>query len=523
MEVSAGEMGPVICKLAELLVGEYNLEKRVKKGVQSLLTELEMMHAVLRKVGEVPSEQLEEPVRIWAGKVRDLSCDMEDAVDDFLVRVDEGSSIQPMNMRNRVKKFLKKTTKLFSKGKALHQICDAIEEAQDLAKELAELRKRYKLDMFTPTNGATIDPRVLALQKDVGELVGLDGTRDDLIKTLICEDGSCKEQLKIISIVGVGGLDKTTLTKAFFEKIKAQFDRAAFVPVGQNPDIRKIFKDLLYGLDKEKFKDIHKTTRDEKLLMEEISEFLLDKRYLIIIDDIWEEEIWRYINCALYKNKLHSRIIITTRNVSVSEACLSFGDGMIQRMKPLSDEDSQILFHRRIFQSKQKCPEDLQVVSRDILKKYAGVPLAIVTIASLLVSSQRVKPKHEWMHVYNSMGCGVTQNGIAKDMKRILSLSYYDLPPHLKTCLLYLSIFPEDFEVERDWLIWRWLAEGFIQCNQKESSLFEIGKSYFNELMNRSLLQPAYIEAFNFCVCWILEILASGRGALASASSMLGI
>ncbi|KAF7106666.1 hypothetical protein CFC21_107383 [Triticum aestivum] len=495
MEVSAGEMGPVICKLAELLVGEYNLEKRVKKGVQSLLTELEMMHAVLRKVGEVPSEQLEEPVRIWAGKVRDLSCDMEDAVDDFLVRVDEGSSIQPMNMRNRVKKFLKKTTKLFSKGKALHQICDAIEEAQDLAKELAELRKRCRGD----------------------------GTRDDLIKTLICEDGSCKEQLKIISIVGVGGLDKTTLTKAFFEKIKAQFDRAAFVPVGQNPDIRKIFKDLLYGLDKEKFKDIHKTTRDEKLLMEEISEFLLDKRYLIIIDDIWEEEIWRYINCALYKNKLHSRIIITTRNVSVSEACLSFGDGMIQRMKPLSDEDSQILFHRRIFQSKQKCPEDLQVVSRDILKKYAGVPLAIVTIASLLVSSQRVKPKHEWMHVYNSMGCGVTQNGIAKDMKRILSLSYYDLPPHLKTCLLYLSIFPEDFEVERDWLIWRWLAEGFIQCNQKESSLFEIGKSYFNELMNRSLLQPAYIEAFNFCVCWILEILASGRGALASASSMLGI
>lgn len=88
-------MGPVIRKLGELLVGEYNLEKRVKKGVQSLLNELEMMHAVLRKVGEVPSEQLEEPVRIWAGKVRDLSCDMEDAVDDFLVRVDEGSSSNP--------------------------------------------------------------------------------------------------------------------------------------------------------------------------------------------------------------------------------------------------------------------------------------------------------------------------------------------------------------------------------------------------------------------------------------------
>ncbi|KAM3195348.1 hypothetical protein ACQJBY_071456 [Aegilops geniculata] len=314
MEVAAGAMGPVIRKLGELLVGEYNLEKRVKKGVKSLITELEMMHAVLRKVGEVPSDQLEEPVRIWAGKVRDLSCDMEDAVDDFLVRVDEGSSCKPTNMKNRVKKFLKKTTKLFGKGKALHQISDAIKEAQDLAKELADLRRRYELDTRGISNGATIDPRVLALHKDVGELVGIDRTRDELIKTLICEDGSSKEQLKTISIVGVGGLGKTTLTKAVYEKIKTRFDCVAFVPVGQNPDIKKVFKDLLYDLDNEKFSDIHNTKRDEYLLIKQISDFLVDKRYLIVIDDIWEEEIWRCINCALYKNKLHSRVITTTRN-----------------------------------------------------------------------------------------------------------------------------------------------------------------------------------------------------------------
>ncbi|VAI70349.1 unnamed protein product [Triticum turgidum subsp. durum] len=494
MEAAAGALSPVLRKLGELLAGEYNLAKRVKKGVQSLRTELEMMHAVLREVGKVPPDQLQEPVRIWAGKVRDLSCDMEDAVDDFLVRVDEGPCSKPTNMRNRVKKFLKKTTKLFGNGKALHQISSAIKEAQDLATELVGLRKKYELDMFSSTKGATIDPRVLALQKDVGELVGLDRTRDELIKTLICEDGSSKEHLKTISIVGVGGLGKTTLTKAVFEKIKAQFDCAAFVPVGQNPDIRKIFKDLLYGLDKKKFKDIHNTTRDEKILMEEISEFLVDKRYLIVIDDIWEEETWRFINCALWKNKLHSRVITTTRNVSVSEACLSSSDDMIHKMKPLSDEDSRILFHRRIFQSKEKCPEDLQIVSRDILKKCGGVPLAIITIASLLVSNQRVKPNHDWMDVYNSMGHGVTQSDIAKDMNRILSLSYYDLPSYLKPCLLYLSIFPEDFEIERDWLIWRWLAEGFIQCDKEETSLFEIGETYFTELMNRSLIQPAEIN-----------------------------
>nr|UBY06874.1 NBS-LRR disease resistance protein [Dasypyrum villosum] len=527
MEAAAGALSPVLRKLGELLAGEYNLEKRVKKGVQSLLTELEMMHAVLREVGKVPSDQLQEPVRVWAGKVRDLSCDMEDTVDDFLARVGEGSGSKPTDMRSRVKKFLKKTTTLFGKGKALHQICDAIKEAQDLAKELAELHKKYELDMrsSTTSSGATIDPRVLALQKDVGELIGLDRTRDELIKTLICEEGNSKEHLKTISIVGVGGLGKTTLTKAVFEKIKAQFDCAAFVPVGQNPDIKKVFKDLLFGLNKGKFNDIHNTSRDEKLLMEEISEFLVDKRYLIVIDDIWEEEIWRCINCALYKNKLHSRVITTTRNVSVSEACLSSSDDMIHKMKPLSDEDSQILFHRRIFQSEEKCPEDLQAVSREILKKCGGVPLAIITIASLLVSNQRIKQKEEWMHVHNSMGRGVTQGGIVKDMKRILSLSYYDLPPHLKPCLLYLSIFPEDYEIQRDWLIWRWLAEGFIQCDNKEEiRLFEIGESYFNELMNRSLIQPAKVNQEGTVVtCSIHDMVLDLICSLSSEENFISI
>ncbi|XBH97382.1 hypothetical protein VPH35_127052 [Triticum aestivum] len=512
MEVAAGAMGPVIRKLGELLVGEYNLEKRVKKGVQSLQNELEMMHAVLCKVGEVRPDQLEVPIRIWAGKVKELSCDMEEAIDNFMVHVDEGSSSKPANMSDRVKKFLKKTTKLFAKIKALHELRNAIKKAQDLAKKLTDLCKRYELDMCSTSNGATIDPRVLALQKDEGELVGLDHTRDELIKTLISEEGSSMEQLKTISIVGVGGLGKTTLTKAVFEKIKAQFDCAAFVHVGQNPDIRKIFKDVLYGLDKEKFKDIHNTTKDENLL-KDISEFLVDKRYLIVVDDIWTEEIWRYISCAMYRNKLHSRVITTTRDMSVSQACLSFPDDMIHKMKPLSDEHSQILFHQRIFQS-EKCPEDLQVVSRDILKKCGGVPLAINTIASLLVSNQRVKQTDEWIHLHNSIGRGVTQGGIMKDMRRILSLSYYDLPSHLKSCLLYISIFPKDYEIERDYLIWRWVAEGFIKCDKVESGLFEIGESYFNELMNKSLIEPVKINEEGMVVTFrihdmVLDLLCS--------------
>ena len=122
------------------------------------------------------------------------------------------------------------------------------------------------------------------------------------------------------------------------------------------------------------------------------------------------------------------------------------------------------------------------------------------------------------------MGRGVTQGGILKDMKRILSLSYFDLPSHLKTCLLYLSIFPEDFEIKRDWLIWRWLAEGFIQCDKEETRLFEIGESYFNELMNRSLIQPAEInEEGTVVTCRIHDMVLDLICSLSSEENFISI
>lgn len=109
--------------------------------------------------------------------------------------------------------------------------------------------------------------------------------------------------------------------------------------------------------------------------------------------------------------------------------------------------------------------------------RWGGVPLAIITVASLLSSNQNRMSKDHWCYVLKSIGRGITEDAIVEDMKRILSFSCYDLPSHLKTCLLYLSIFPEDYKIERQRLIWRWIAEDFIHHGKQGKGLFEVGES----------------------------------------------
>uniref|UniRef100_A0A0E0J3V8 Uncharacterized protein n=1 Tax=Oryza nivara TaxID=4536 RepID=A0A0E0J3V8_ORYNI len=466
-KIASGALRPLLAKLGEVIKDEYGLEKKVKRDIKSLETELEMMYTVLHKVASVPWNQLDELDRLWSGKVRELSYDMEDAIDAFMVRVDKGHEPADAgsDLKNRVTKFLRKTTGLFRKGKDLHRIADAIEEAHELSKHLGELRRRYELEIHGVNTPAAIDPRVRALYKDVSELIGVEQPRDELIDKLLDGEEGSRQRLRTISIVGFGGLGKTTLAKAVYDKIKVQFDCTAIVSV---------------------MKKINEAVRDERQLVDELRQFLEDKRYLIIIDDIWDEKVWEFIKIAFPINHLGSRLITTTRKVSVCEACCSSTDDIVYRMKHLSDVDSQRLFCKRIFSHKDGCPHELQQVSRDILKKCGGVPLAIINIASLL-SSKQIKTNDQWHALLNSIGRGLVEGESVEEMQSILSLSYDDLPSHMKTCLLYLSIFPEDYEIQKDRLIWRWIAEGFVKC-------FEFGESCFNELINRSMIQPINID-----------------------------
>ena len=210
-------------------------------------------------------------------------------------------------------------------------------------------------------------------------------------------------------------------------------------------------------------------------------------RYIIVLDDIWDISVWKTMRCALPDNNGRYRIITTTRNVNVAEEV-----GGAYELKPLCLQDSRILLYKRIFhnEDKDKCPdEQLAEVSDRILKKCAGVPLAIIMIANLLGSRGMIL---EWYELYNSVGTGLENNQDVRNMRNILSLRYYDMPSHLRTCFLYLSVFPEDYMINKVCLINMWIAEGFIQSGKQGQTLLEVGESYFNDLINRSMIQPMY-------------------------------
>ncbi|CAN6343045.1 unnamed protein product [Urochloa humidicola] len=479
MEVVLGALPSIIPKLGELLADEYNLQKEVKGGIKFLQAELETMKAALEDISNTPPDQLPSLDKIWARNVRELSYDIEDNIDIFMVQV---KGHRPAEKKHGFKKLIDKTLGSVMQPKIRRKIATDIRDIKRRVIEVHQRRSRYEVNLLSVEKTVKVDPRALVRYEKVTELVGIEQSKDEVITILMEGNGPSKQQEKIVSIVGFGGMGKTTLANVVYEKLRSKFDCSAFVSVSQTPDMDKLFKNMFYQL-------AGKSTDSIDVIFE-LREFLREKRYLVIIDDIWEIPYWNMIRCALPDGNDEYRIITTTRIFSVAEQI-----GGPYKMKPLSLQNSRILMHGRIFgkEYKDKCPdEQLEEVSNRILKKCAGVPLAIITIASLLVSKGR--SKLEWYDVCKSIGDGLEKNNNVENMRNVLSLSYYDMPSHLRACLLYLSMFPEDYDIRKDRLIRLWIAEGFIQSGKQGKSLFEIGESYLNDLINRSMIQPRHDE-----------------------------
>ena len=280
MELGTAAIGSLLPKLVKLLKEERNLHKGMRKKIKSLSRELQSMDAVLRKVGEVPPDQLEELVKLWARDVRELSYDMEDIVDTFLVRIVDGPGPEPVDT-HKLRRLRKKMATIFRRCRHQREIAGAIRDICKRVEEVAARRDRYTVGSLVAKleSPVAIDPRLQALYRKTAELVGIEKQSEKLVKMLSLGDGdvhASDERLRIVSVIGFGGLGKTTLSKAVYDKHKPAFDCGAFVPVGRNPDMKKVFRDILVEFD---YINPNLMVLDERQLINELRKLIQNKRY----------------------------------------------------------------------------------------------------------------------------------------------------------------------------------------------------------------------------------------------------
>ena len=299
----------------------------------------------------------------------------------------------------------------------------------------------------------------------------------------------------VISVVGMGGQGKTTLAKKKFDskEVVGHFECRIWITVSQSYKIEVLLRDMLKKLYEQKREDLPKemTEMDRGALIYGLRKYLQKKRYVFVFDDVWNKRFWDEIEYVVGDHKNGSKIFITTRNMDVAVYCKkSFIE--VHELQPLTEEKSFDLFKKKAFQFDFEgcCPKELIGIAFKIARKCKGLPLAIVTIAGLL--STKEKNAFEWQRFSENMTLELRNDSHLTDIKKILGFSYDDLPFHLKSCLLYFGMYPEDYEVKSKRVIRQWIAEGFVKDGSGKT-LEEVAEGYLTELIHRSLVQVSSI------------------------------
>lgn len=278
MELAVAALGSLLPKLATLLTDEYKLQKGVRGEIRFLKAEMESMQAALDRVSKLPPQQIDDLHNIWVRDLKELSYDIEDSVDSFMLRVDAPGCAKPKSFR----RFFDRTIGLLTKAKARHHIADDIQDIRSRIQEVAGRRERYRFpEVAVQPENTEMDPRLPALYEDVKNLVGIEGPAEKLTALLMQGEGAQKQQLMVVSIVGVGGLGKTTLANSVYQRIRGEFQSQAFVSVSLKPDIKKIFSSILRQVSGGGYPNAEAWSHTE--LIDTIRQILEKKRYVVMI------------------------------------------------------------------------------------------------------------------------------------------------------------------------------------------------------------------------------------------------
>ncbi|KAM3370494.1 hypothetical protein ACQJBY_018052 [Aegilops geniculata] len=473
--------------ISELSVKVTNL-KELPVKVEQIRKQLTMMSNVIMQIDTV--YLMDKGVKDWIGEVRNVAYHVEDVMDKYSYHVlkhKEQSRLKKLFQGKDYAVFSQIADEVVVVEEEIEQVIklkeDWLQPFQLVAGPLTEIERRWSQDSF---------PEFVKDQ----DLVGIEENRMLLTGWLHSED----TENNVITVSGMGGLGKSTLVSNVYEREKIKFAAHAWIVVSQiytvDALLRKILRKIGYT---EKPLSACMDKMDIYDLKKEIEKMLENKTYLIVLDDVWEQEVYFKI-CDAFQNLQGSRIIITTRKDHV--AGISSPTRHLELL-PLSNPDAFKLFCRRAFHNRKDhtCPKDLETIATSIVEKCHGLPLAIVTIGSMLSSRQNLDV---YKQKYNQLGHELSNND---HVRAILNLSYHDLSDELRNCFLYCSLFPEDCRISCDSLVRLWVAEGFVPSKGKNTPEM-VAEGNLMELVHRNMLEVVeYDELGRVSVCKMHDIM----------------
>ncbi|MED6135744.1 hypothetical protein PIB30_049492 [Stylosanthes scabra] len=423
-----------------------------------------------------------ELVRKWLDDLRDAVY----TADDLLDRVQIKAQIRK-KVRSRLPLLLD-----FSVRKMVTKIKDVVEIIEELQKRKDSLGLKE-----IPTGSSSWRPPSTSLER--GTVYGRDDDKQALIK-MIHDNNDHK--LSVISIVGLGGVGKTTLAQCLYnnEDLMKGFDPKAWICVSENFDVVETTKNVLKGITSGNC-----NLDSFELLQQDLKKRLSEKKFFIVLDDVWSDDgdKWSGFITPFQNGRKGSILLLTTRSNKQNVGSI---------VQNYNSYPLEVLSHDycwSIFADNASFPEsngnpELKKIGRIIVKKCDGLPLAAETLG-------RLCSKHD-VERWNSILLSNIWEFSLKESKIIpaLLISYYDLPAHLKRCFVYCSLYPKGHPFDKDELILLWMAEDLLRPPKIGETLEEAGRECFHDLVSRLFFkQVKYSDGEYFVMHDLMHDLAT--------------
>ena len=328
-------------------------------------------------------------------------------------------------------------------------------------------------------------PSTLVDEKPLEKTIGLDFMFDEIWKWL--ED----EKVGIIGLYGMGGVGKTTLLKRInneFLKTKLGFDVVIWVVVSKQANAEKVQEVILKKLEVPRYEWKY-GSEDEK--SQKIFNILKTKKFVLLLDDIWERLDFTEVGVRRPNGEENmSKVIFTTRSEDVCHVMEAHKHVKVECLAP---DEALSLFRMKVGEDTfNSHPE----IAEEIVKECKGLPLALITIGRAMADKKTLRRWDQALQVLKTYpSTSLTFLGMEDQVFAILAFSYDSLSNGpIKSCFLYCSMFPSDYENLEDELVELWIGEGFLTESHDIQRARDEGYDIIESLKVACLLDSAESE-----------------------------